>query len=329
MNNEFSIKKATQIAKQIIQITSPDIDLANCSEYLKKERLEELLKEGSIIAKEADERELLKQRQPRNADPNKLEMTFIQRTAKLPWLYGYDKRKQMLTNLVDDYDIRIREMRRGEEALMELGMIYAGQQKKETSWAVMGGIAEGIAGPTAGVMVASNAIANNREIQQYNESVRKVSMDIMSGVPGLAGERYQLEEERAKIEEQLYEVKNKVVLNKPNAEEIWQNMNVGCATVKKNPSGVLSVSLPISLNQPFALDVPENTLMVVDGVIRAQVWFEGKRVDNVYFPLPLYGIPHNMTAEIILDGMCGRSVECDGEYSVKISSNQNLWIMEA
>lgn len=329
LDNEFSIRKATKIAEQLIKETTPEIDLANCGDYLKKESLEGFLKKGEILAREAEERRLLAQKQPRNANPNIPEKTFIKRASELPWLSGCDKRVKMLTNLLGDYDDKIKAMRDGEEALKQLGMIYASQQKKETSWAVMGGIAEGIAGPAAGVMAASNTIANNRRIQQYNESVRKASMDIMSGIPSVAGDRYKLEEEREKINQKLNEARNKVVLSEPVAEEVWQNIKVGNATVKKNPSGVLTVSVPVSLKAPFVLDVPDNVRMVVDGVIRAEIWFDDKRVDAVYFPFPIYGIPHNMTAEIMLDGMCGRSVEYDGEYTVKIADTQNLWIMEA
>lgn len=329
LDNEFSMRKALQIAEQVIKETAPDIDLGNCGEYLKTESLEGFLQKGEVEFKEAEERKLLAQKQPRNANPNEPEKTFISRASELPFLSGCDKRVKMLTNLIGDYNTKIMDMRAGEEALKQLGMIYASQQKKETSWAIMGGIAEGIAGPAAGIMAASNTIANNRKIQQYNESVRKASMDIMSGIPSVAGDRYKLEEEREKINQKLNEAKNKVVLSKPVAEEVWQNINVGKATVKKNPSGVLTVSVPVSLKAPFVLDVPDNVRMVVDGVLRAEVWFEDKRVDTVYFPLPIYGIPHNMTAEIILDGMCGRSVEYDGEYTVKIGDYHNLWIMEA
>ena len=35
LDNEFSIRKATQIAEQVIKDTAPEIDLANCGEYLK------------------------------------------------------------------------------------------------------------------------------------------------------------------------------------------------------------------------------------------------------------------------------------------------------
>ena len=329
LDNEFSMRKAIQIAEQVIKETAPDIDLANCGEYLKTKSLEGFLQKGEVEFKEAEERKLLAQKQPRNANPNDPEKTFIERVSKLAYLSGTSKREKMLENLSADYIFAIARIVEGRQALAQLGMIYASQQQKESSWAVMGGIAEGIAGPSAGIIAASQTIANNRKIQEHNAAMRKASMDIMSGIPNLVGDTIKLHEERDKIKKAWDEAKTKVVLSKPIAEEIWQNINVGKATVKKNPSGVLTVSIPVSLKAPFVLDVPDNVRMVVDGVLRGEVWFEDKRVDTVYFPLPIYGIPHNMTAEIILDGMCGRSVEFDGEYTVKIGDYHNLWIMEA
>lgn len=328
LNNEFCIRKATQLAEQLIKETAPDIDLANCIEYLKQSSLERFLEKGELLAKKTEERILFEKKQPQNANPNVPEKTFMQRTSELVALSGSNKRVKMLNNLDSDYFSEIVRKINGEQALRQLGMIYAGQQQKESSWAIVGGIAEGIAGPAAGIMAAANTMENNRKILEYNLSVRKASMDIMSGIPNVAGDRIKLEEEREKVKEALKSVETKVVLSQPTGKEIWQNIEVGKATVKKNPSGVLAVSLPISLKEPFVLDVPDDVCMVVDGVLRAEVWFEDKRVDSVFFPLPMYGIPTNMTAEIILDGMCGRSVEFDGEYTVKIADTQNLWIME-
>ena len=329
LNNEFSISKATKLAEQVIKEAAPDMDLSNCEEYLKQNSLEEFLKMGEYQAKETKERILFAQKQPRDAQPNDPEKNFIQRASELAILSGSAKRVKMLSNLDGDYFSEIVRKINGEQALRQLGMIYAGQQQKESSWAIVGGIAEGIAGPAAGIMAAANTMENNRKIQAYNASVRKASMDIMSGIPNVAGDRIKLEGEREKVKEALKSVETKVVLSQPTGKEIWQNIEVGKATVKKNPSGVLAVSMPISLKEPFVLDVPNDVCMVVDGVLKAEVWFEDKRVDSVFFPLPMYGIPTNMIAEIILDGMCGRSVEFDGEYTVKIADTQNLWIMEA
>lgn len=327
LNNEYSTQKALKIAKELIE--KSDIDVAYCSDYLSVKSLKEHFIKGQLRVEDADKKLLQEQKMPRAANPIDPEKKFIERASELSRVSGCDKRVKMLSNLSNDYSAKIVAMREGEKALMQLGMIYADQQKKESSWAVMGGIAEGIAGPAAGIMAASNTMENNRKIREYNASMRKASMDILSGIPSVAGDRYQLEEERVKIDQKRNEAKNKVVLSKPTAEEIWQNIKAGKATVKKNPSGVLKVALPVTIQKPFALDVPDGVEMVVDGTIKGEVWFEDNLVGEVFLPLPIYGIPSNMTAEVTLDGMCGRSVEFEGEYTVKIADTQNLWIMEA
>lgn len=329
LENEFSLRKATQLAEQIIKQSNSRVDLAYCGEYLKKERLAQYLKEGEQLVNAANERALLEQKKPQDATPNDEEKTFLVRAKELQSLSGSDKRVKMLTNLISDYDKKITAMCEGEEALKKLGMIYAQQQQKESDWAIIGGIASGIAGPAAGLAAASSVMANNQKIQQHNAAMRQTSMNIMSGIPSLAGDRYQLEEELSKVSNLLHEAKNKVVLSKPDSDEIWKNLSIGTPKVSKNESGVLAVTLPVSIKTPFVLDVPKEVSMVVDGVIRADVFFEDQLVDHVILPLPLYGIPSNMTAEVTLDGMCGRCVEFDGKYTVEISANQNLWVMEA
>lgn len=336
LDNDFSLNKATLIAKEIIEDTffekileaGCDIELEDYGEYLKKESVEAFFKKGEAYAKEADARALQQKKIPRNANPNEPEKTFLERASELSKLSGRDKRKKMLSHLSADCNKKICDLLEGEEALRKLGMIYAGQQQKESSWAITGGIAEGIAGPAAGIMAASDTMERNRKIREHNEMMRQASMDIMRGIPSIAGNRFQLQEEITKIGKQLDETTNKVVFSQPDAAEIWQNIKVAEATVQKNPSGVLEVSLPVTIQEPFVLDVPEGVGMVVDGTIKGEVWFEDKLVGEVLFPLPIYGIPSNMSAEVTLDGMCGRSVEFDGEYTVKIADTQNLWIME-
>ena len=113
-------------------------------------------------------------------------------------------------------------------------------------------------------------------------------MDILSGAPKLAGDRYQLEEEVKDIHQKLTPALSKVTLSKPNASDIWNNMSVGTCTVNKTNSGVLMISLPVSLKKSFDLDVPEGINMVIDGTIKGEVWFEDNYVGNVFFPLPIF-----------------------------------------
>lgn len=208
-------------------------------------------------------------------------------------------------------------------------MIYMQQQKKEGDWAIAGGLADGLAGPVAGFMAASQVMENNREIQRHNEAMRNTSREILSGVVKASQNRYAIESQKEQAEARCEEAKEKISLSTPNTAEIWNHIQVGEYQIKKAESGVLHISLPVHIETPFVLDVPANVKTVVDGTLKAEVRFENKLVGTVNFPLPLYGIPTNMTAEVTLDGMLDRSVAFNGEYTLKMLDSHNLWIMEA
>lgn len=328
LDTAYCVGKATQIAYKIIKEKFPYIEYSDCNKYFEREKLWLYLQRGQRWTARKEDIQSNARKRPRKATPNMVEKTFIEKSKQVARLSGCDKRIFMLTNLVEDYSAQIHSLEEGEKALRQLGMIYADQQKKESDWAIIGGIAEGIAGPAAGIMAAAETMANNAKIREHNAAMRRASMEVMSGLPSLVGSVSQLEDEKKMVIQKLEEAKIKITLPEPTAEEIWKNIQVGTATVEKNESGVLSVGLPITLKEAFVVEVPKGVRTVVDGTIKGQVWFEDKLVGDVIFPLPLYGIPSSMCTEIILDGMCERSVEFDGQYTVKIAEKQNLWIMD-
>lgn len=327
ITNEYSKQKALKIAKSIIEWERIDIDC--CAEYLKINRLKEYLEAGRLAVEKGEKKMLADSKMPKDATPDAGEEAFMESARELSGLYGCQKRKKMLAAMIESYEARIKAIREGEEALKQLGMIYASQQKKESDWAIRGGIAEGIAGPAAGLAVALNTMQSNEEIRAYNASVRKMSMDIMSGLPNMMNDKEKLRQELHHIYGQHSKMEYKVTLSDPTSKSIKNNIVMGNASVSKAGSGVLHIALPICFKKAFIVDVPDGVDTVVDGTIKGEVWFEDSFVDEVIFPLPLYGIPSNMTEEVTLDGMCGRSVEYDGKYTVKITDDQNLWIMEA
>lgn len=210
-------------------------------------------------------------------------------------------------------------------------MVYAGAQKKESDWAILGGAANGIAGPVASAAVIWDTMKKNGEIAQYNEGMRQASMDVLKGTISAAGSRIKVEEERDNARLRLDEAKTKISLSEPDASEIWDNIHVSeNFKVKKYSSlGVLHVSINVSFLKPFVLDIPKGVHMVVDGTMKADVMMGDIYVGNVVFPLPIYGIPCDMTKSVTLDGMCDRSMEYDGKYTIKLAEKQNLWVMEA
>lgn len=68
-----------------------------------------------------------------------------------------------------------RKYQEGIEAIRQLGfmMQQSVYQEKKNDWAVLGGIAEGIAGPAAGITTAVNAINENAKIEAENAARRE------------------------------------------------------------------------------------------------------------------------------------------------------------
>lgn len=336
LNNEFGFRKARLIAEQLIKEYSADIDLENCGEYLKKESLEDYLKKGMSLADEsaararkAEERKIQAQKQPRSVVPTPQESECIKKASALIKLYGCDKRISILTDSLNDYIAKVQSMSENIDRAIGLVDVPKSLQKKEQDWAITGGIADGLAGPAAGVIAAANTVAKNQKIREHNAQMQNLSVQLRAEVSRMMAHCSELERERDKISKALDEARRKVVLSKPDATEIWKNINIVKTTVKKSSSGVLSATAPISLRNTLNLDVPDNVQMVVDGVLKAEVWFEDKYVDAMYFPLPLYGVSCNTSEIYTLEGMCGRSVEYNGEYTLKFGDEQNLWVMEA
>jgi len=87
---------------------------------------------------------------------------------RLAHMEGLSKYHQM-----DEDDAR--KYQEGVAAMRQLGTIMQQSvyQEKEKDWAILGGIAEGIAGPAAGIVTAANAIQDNARINAENAARRE------------------------------------------------------------------------------------------------------------------------------------------------------------
>lgn len=336
--NEYGFNKAKAIAEQLIQESCPNADMSNFQGYLTKDKLQTFLDAGKSQAalaarREAEEakRKLEESKQVRKANADSAQLTFMARSLAISRLTGCQKRVQMLTDLLIDYNKKIQELKDKEESIRQFATVYAGTQKKESDWAILGGVANGIAGPIASAAVIWDTMKKNEEIAEYNEGIRQASMNIMSGTISVANNRIKVEQERDNVKIKLDEAKTKVSLSKPDANEIWNNLQVGeHFYVQRCASGVLQASIFVRLLRPFALDIPKNVHMVVDGTIHAYISMGDTYIGTIDFPLPLFGISCESEEKFKLDGMCGQSIEYNvGKYNIHCADKQNLWIMEA
>lgn len=327
LNSAYAEQKAKAVAEELIE--KAGILRINATGYLQSNKLKEFWQTGEKLVREKENKKIAESKCPRYATPTEKEQRFIDRATALSVLTGCSKRVKMLEYEIEDMDEQIQALSQGEEAMRTLSNAMWDQQKKEGDWAIAGGIANGIAGPAAGMLAASQVMANNQKIQQHNEMMRRTSSNILSGMSGISSDRKSLVELKSKALRRQQEAKRKIALPGHSSNDIWKHIQAGKNKIVKSETGVLHISLAVRIEEPFVLDVPKGVGTVLDGTLKAEVWFDNKNLGTAYFPLPVDGISVNRTTSIELDAMLAKSVEFDGAYTLKLADSHNLWIMEA
>lgn len=242
-------------------------------------------------------------------------------------LFGIDKRIYMIEDAIQRINKKITDYKKGQEAIKELGIMLSTsvKQEKKKDWALLGGIAEGIAGPGAGIAVAGNAIAENIAIEQRNALARQAAnqtiQSIYSGASNLYTDIFELEKEESLMLEHLQDAKTKVVMEQYTTDKIFNSLTI-TSSVEKLASGN-GLKLTVTVKNNFKADVPADVQVAVDGTLSATIRFEDVLLDTVCVYLPLFGVSDHETLTMYTDFY----VEAEGAYSVEIEPN-NLWIVE-
>ena len=333
LSNEYSFVKATNYAKQLIARENPLADMSAFNDYLEKEKLQSFLKLGKLKAQERVQMEKARNSVARSATPTPEEAAFLKRVREVRNLTGNQKRVKMLSDFLEDCDAEYQKALGEREAWTQLATAYGMQKQKEKDWSIRAGAAHGIAGPVAGAMTALEVMQENEKIREYNQGIQETANGYISKAANSLNEQTEATVMRNHLERCIEEAKSKVALSNPNADILLQSIKTGDDPfIVKNGSGVLNISMGIRLKRPVNSDVPDGVKMVIDGTIVADVLYDDRKIGEVIFLLPVFGMPCDEPATITLRGMCDHSVGCDnedGEYSIQVQEKQNLWVMES
>lgn len=165
---------------------------------------------------------------------------------------------------------------------------YESRKAHEGSWAIAGGIADGLAGPAAGISVAADVQRRNAEKRDYNHALS-----------GLLAQKYLLEKKQvessrgaAYADLQRWEARIK------DAQERWiYEMPQDKLLEKLNPTVDLScchitstgaVSLNVKV-QPQFISVKGRKRCVIDGLIRVLLFKGSESIGEAIVALPYQG----------------------------------------
>lgn len=249
---------------------------------------------------------------------------MYERNLEIAALSGTQKREKML----EDRKTTYREEREFFESRLQDKMSRAGSligyKEQETNWAVMGGIAAGIAGPVAGAM---NALSIQAEEKARTIRKHKAGEEI------LASASYELNilQELGGREETLakYETRSMdgSVISDVSSEEITKHLD--CYFQVKNPdSALLEITGYISLKKPLPSLRTRKKKAVVDGTLQVVIKGDDAQSCIAYLPLPLEGLPCNSAETVVVYGYALAPQNHTGEYTIELSKEQNLWVMD-
>ncbi len=333
LNNSFSVEKAKLLALTILKQQEIPVPEEYHQRYLDVKQLKENFQKGKIeveqeIAIEKRNEEIWNSTSHK-ATPNATEEAQLALAQKLAAQFGADKRRLMLSHSIEKLEDEIRIKKEGQEAIRQVGYLISSSavQQKKSDWAMLGGIAEGIAGSAAGVAVAMDAMQKNAEIERWNQqnraAVNRIALDVASSANDLNSTISEMQTAKMLLSRELSSLEQKVVLTEVETAELWKELKIRTDNVVKTKTNVLEITTTVE--NVYTPDVPENVRITVDGVLSAKVYCEDTLVGTTMIPFPLYGVACHATETFT--SLCEDYMEGDRKYRV-IFEPISLWCME-
>lgn len=268
-----------------------------------QELYNEALKAHEQISKKLDEKIISNLRIADEEEFNELN--------KYSDLVGKAKRIQMLTDEMQNMLTTATQIEK------TMNTVINSSQQKELNWATWGGIADGIAGPGAGIATAVDVQINNAKIRQQNEAAMDKLMPAYMHVTNNAN---QLRSNAKAIQEEIRDFQTKLTCDIP-AEKLFEKLSFSETDISVSDCGSVKITTMVELNEKFKIfdDVPA----VIDGTIIGKIYSGDTLKGTAQLVLPLYGIGKKTQ----LKGICLSDCKKGTNYTVKFVP-KHLWALE-
>jgi len=289
----------------------------------------------SMFGEELKNKKSEKIKEIKEAEPTEENKELMERHFELIQCKGNEKRAKMLEFEVRDKYKKIRELHNNQDFLNQ----YYDQlhkesytMKEDTHWAILGGIAEGIAGPAAGVAVAADAMAKEQQIKEDKLKLMELSLEKKAASNVLTSSLLErTEKEIAEIESKVESAKKKMVRSIPKGDKIAENILIKKTQIQTCTAETgVKMTVEISLKNPVNFTLPKGTTWVIDGIISGKLYCKGNFIDDVKLTLPTYGIGTDSEESVVATGYCKKYAPygSSDDYKLEITDLTNLWVME-
>ncbi|MBQ6720361.1 MAG: hypothetical protein IJN20_08460 [Oscillospiraceae bacterium] len=267
-----------------------------------------------------------REKQKRIDEAREREQKILDKNTKYQNYSGRDKRIRMCYDKASYY-------RQWEQAyITKMGKInahsykaYRAAAQKEQNWGIVGGIAEGLAGPAAGVMAAMDAQRTNAEIREYNQKLGTMIADIaVSSILSYnkSANRYRVQAEE--WEARLARAQTLLVqeYSKEQQKKMLYFMHPRVVDTTYSETG--SIILEVLVKEGYE-SIYGNVNARVDGFFTAQLWQGDINVGEAMFGMNWNGSEFEQR----LTGVCWMpNLDTKNQKITVTFEPYNLWAIE-
>ncbi len=199
--------------------------------------------------------------------------------------------------------------------------IYRSSKGKESSWAIHGGIASGIAGPVAGIAVAADVERRNQEIRNRNNQLADTIIQMQSiSLNNIYQTKAQAEEELKYWTNKLEDVKIKLI-GDIKGKALLEKMSPKIVSLEKSITD--NVLVDVRLIPPNNLTIYDGVRAVVDGSFKVEIYADNEKVGSAVCALPFEGLTYDKTFKVV----CSNISKTSDHYTAKVLPH-HLWATE-
>lgn len=206
---------------------------------------------------------------------------------------------------------------------------------KGSDWAILGGIADGIAGPAAGVATALSVQQSNAQRAAQNDSFIRSTASVMNIMREHA---YDMEREANKHDEKAKELDrqkaaldndisraNVALVGDTPADEILSMLSFGYTDISVSETGAFTVKVYVSLPRNNLL-IYGDTPAVVDGTLLANLYQNKDYIGSAKLVLPAGGLAPG-SRSVTLQGMGLAGAKPHAKCQIEFVPHK-LWLIE-
>ena len=251
------------------------------------------------------------------------EKAFEEECSRYAEYTGRDKSIRYCEDKIAYYNYVIWQCEQNEASVRSGGnKLYDLSKGRESSWAIHGGIASGIAGGAAGLAVAADVERKNVQIRQQNTNlVHSIAQFQAAVIEGIWKEKHKAKEKLQYWNKEA-ECANLLLVQSMDEQQLLSMLQPTTKKVEKSITG--AVKLQIELQNTPNLVIYGNVRAVVDGSIKVLLKVKGKVVGSALCSLEYNGVARPQTIECICTNV---SKQAD-KYDVSFEP-YHLWALES